>query len=84
MAIQLNKYSKYFNISLQIPDPWTEALEKKLFQECQRRITNKYKRSVRSIVFFVKGDKNVQDHVKQGTITPEEILSRCLCREGKK
>ena len=67
-----------------MPDPWTEALEKKLFQECQRRITNKYKRSVRSIVFFVKNDKTLQDRVKQATITPEEILSRCLYTEGKK
>ena len=64
-----------------MPHPWTESLEWKLFQECQGKMANKYKRSVRSIVFFVKSDKTVHDRVKQGTIPPEEIISRCLYRE---
>jgi hypothetical protein len=66
-----------------LPDPWTEVLEKRLFLECNKRINNKYKRSVRSVVFLLKNDNSMQENVKKGTITPLEILSRCLDTEKK-
>ncbi|XP_028404684.1 transcription elongation factor A N-terminal and central domain-containing protein 2-like [Dendronephthya gigantea] len=67
-----------------LTDPTTEVLEKRLFEKCERRVDNRYKRSVRSIVFCIKSDKNVQKNVRQGTMTPDHILSKCLYTESKK
>ena len=71
------------SLNISLPDPWTEILEKTLFLECNKKISNKYKRSVRSVVFLLKNDDTMQENVKKGTTTPLEILSRCLQTKKK-
>ena len=71
------------SLNISLPDPWTEILEKRLFLECNKRINNKYKRIVRSVVFHLKNDHTMQENVKKGITTPLEILSRCLQTKKK-
>mgnify|MGYP002804367614 FL=1 len=71
------------SLNISLPDPWTEILEKTLFLECNKKISNQYKRSVRSVVFLLKNDDTMQENVKKGTTTPLEILSRCLQTKKK-
>ena len=60
----------------QLPHCGTQDLEKKLFESCERRITKKYKRRVRSIIFLFK-DETIQEKFKREKINSQEILSRC-------